>query len=82
LRSLPIVITGSEKQKAKQGFLNDYGRGFESIAYVEDESTISLTVISSVSEAILRHDYPAFVKLVKSDSFVTSTGRTESSSVS
>jgi hypothetical protein len=80
-KGAPIMITGGEKQKARQvpvqTFLNDYGGGYESIAYVEDESTISLIVISSVSEPILRHDYPAFVKLVKSYSFVTSAGRTE-----
>lgn len=79
-RGAPILIAADDQHKRPrqvpvQTFLNDYGGGYESVAYVEDESTISLIVISSVSEVILRHDYPSFVKLVKSYSFVTSTGR-------
>lgn len=73
-RAAPIVIAGSKRTKARQvpvqTFLNDYGGGFESVAYVEDEKTITLIVISSVSKEILRNDYPSFVRLVKSYVFV------------
>jgi hypothetical protein len=36
------------------------------VAYVEDEHTVTLIVISSVSKAILAQDYPSFVELVQS----------------
>ena len=66
----PIVIPASKGQKSRtvpvQRFLNDYGGGFEVVAYVEDERTVTLIVISSVSKAILGQDYPSFVKLVQS----------------
>ena len=78
-RGAPIVIAGGEKQKTRQvpvqTFLNAFGGGYESIAYVEDENTISLVVISSASEQLMRRDYPAFVKLVKSYSFVAPGGQ-------
>jgi hypothetical protein len=69
-RGAPIAIPASKGAKARfapvQTFLNDYGGGFESVAYVEDEKTITLIVISSVSKQLLRQDYPSFVKLVQS----------------
>ncbi len=73
-RAAPIVIAADKQRKGRQvpvqTFLNDYGGGFESVAYVEDEKTITLIVISSVSKEILRNDYPSFVRLVKSYVFV------------
>jgi len=69
-RAAPIVIPASKGQKSRtvpvQRFLNDYGGGFEAVAYIEDERTVTLIVISSVSKAILGQDYPSFVKLVQS----------------
>jgi hypothetical protein len=73
-KAAPIVITGSKQVKARQvpvqTFLNDYGGGYESVAYIEDEKTITLIVVSSVSKEILHNDYPSFVRLVKSYVFV------------
>ena len=73
-RAAPIVIAADKQRKGRQvpvqTFLNDYGGGFESVAYVEDEKTITLIVISSVSKEIMRNDYPSFVRLVKSYVFV------------
>jgi hypothetical protein len=73
-KAAPIVIASDKQGKGKQvpvqTFLNDYGGGYESVAYVEDEKTITLIVISSVSKQILRNDYPSFVRLVKSYVFV------------
>ncbi len=73
-RAAPIVIAADKQRKGRQvpvqTFLNDYGGGFESVAYVEDEKTITLIVISSVSKEILRNDYPSFVRLVKSYVFI------------
>lgn len=78
-RDAPILIAGDKHAKAKQvpvqTFLNDYGGGFESVAYVEDEKTVTMIVISSVSKPILRSDYPAFVRLVKSYVFVGSVAQ-------
>jgi hypothetical protein len=69
-RAASIVIPASKGHKSRtvpvQRFLNDYGGGFEAVAYVEDERTVTLIVISSVSKAILGQDYPSFVKLVQS----------------
>jgi len=69
-RAAPIVIPAGKGQKSRsvpvQRFLNDFGGGYEAVAYVEDERTITLIVISSVSKAILGQDYPSFVKLVQS----------------
>jgi hypothetical protein len=73
-REASIVVLGDKHAKPKQvpvqTFLNDYGGGYESVAYIEDEKTITLIVISSVSKPILRNDYPSFVRLVKSYVFV------------
>jgi hypothetical protein len=73
-RAAPIVIAADKQGKGRQvpvqTFLNDYGGGFESVAYIEDQKTITLIVISSVSKEILRNDYPSFVRLVKSYVFV------------
>jgi hypothetical protein len=73
-REAPIVILGDKKTKPRQvpvqTFLNDFGGGFESVAYIEDEKTVTMIVISSVSKPILHNDYPAFVRLVKSYVFV------------
>jgi hypothetical protein len=81
-REAPILISSSDTQKKArqvpvQTFLNAFGGGYESIAYVEDEHTISLVVLSSASEQLMRRDYPAFVKLVKSYSFVAPGGQAE-----
>ncbi len=79
-KTAPILIPADKAKNRKaravpvQTFLNDYGGGYEATAYVEDEHTITLLVISSVSEALLQRDYPSFVKLVKSYSFVGSDG--------
>jgi hypothetical protein len=73
-KEAPIVVLGDKHAKPKQvpvqTFLNDYGGGYESVAYIEDEKTITLIVISSVSKPILHNDYPSFVRLVKSYVFV------------
>jgi hypothetical protein len=73
-KDAPIVIAADKHSKARQvpvqTFLNDFGGGYESVAYIEDEKTITLIVISSVSKPILRNDYPSFVRLVKSYVFV------------
>ena len=69
-RGAPISIPASKGHKARsvpvQRFLNDYGGGYEAVAYVEDERTVTLIVISSVSKQLLTQDYPSFVKLVES----------------
>jgi hypothetical protein len=69
-RDAPIAIPAGKNTKAKQvpvqTFLNDFGGGYESVAYIEDEKTVTMIVISSVSKPILNNDYPAFVRLVKS----------------
>lgn len=69
-REAPIVVLGDKHAKPKQvpvqTFLNDFGGGYESVAYIEDEKTVTMIVISSVSKPILHNDYPAFVRLVKS----------------
>lgn len=76
----PIEIPADKTKNRKarlvpvQLFLNDYGGGYEATAYIEDEHTITLMVISSVSEALLQRDYPSFIKLVKSYSFVGPNG--------
>ena len=75
-RDSPIVIS-ADKDKAAirvpvQTFLNDYRGGYESVAYIENDKTIVLIVISSVSEELLHKDYPDFVKLIQSYRFVAS----------
>lgn len=60
-----------------QTFLNDYQGGYESVAYIEDEKTITLIVISSISDELLRQDYPSFIKLVQSYTFFSSDAKIE-----
>jgi hypothetical protein len=72
----PILIPGEKDKPAirvpVQTFLNDYQGGYESVAYIENDKTIVLIVISSVSEELLHQDYADFVKLVQSYRFIAS----------
>jgi hypothetical protein len=69
----PIVIPADKGtasiQVPVQTYLNDYRGGYESVAYVENDKTIAMIVISSVSNDLLRQDYPDFVVLVQSYRF-------------
>jgi hypothetical protein len=75
-QSNPILIPGEKDKPAirvpVQTFLNDYQGGYESVAYIENDKTIVLIVISSVSEELLHQDYADFVKLVQSYRFIAS----------
>jgi len=71
-----IVIPGDKGTTAitvpVQSFLNGYQGSNETVAYIENDKTIVMVVISSVSNELLQKDYPDFVKLVQSYRFFSS----------
>lgn len=75
-RGNPIVISNDRDKSTirvpVQSFLNDYQGGYESVAYVENDKTIVMIVISSISNEMLQRDFPDFVKLVQSYRFLAS----------
>lgn len=72
----PIMIPGDKDKAATrvpvQSFLNDYQGGYESVAYIENDKTIVLVVVSSISKELMQQDYSDFVKLVQSYRFIAS----------
>lgn len=72
-RAKPIIIPAGKDTPAVQvpvqSFLNDYHGAYESVAYIENDKTIAMVVITSASDELLNQDYPDFVKLVESYRF-------------
>lgn len=72
----PIVIPGdkgtAEVKVPVQSFLNGYQGSYETVAYIENDKTIVMLVISSASNELLQRDHPDFVKLVQSYRFIGS----------
>jgi hypothetical protein len=79
-KTKPILIpvkTGNEISAPVQTFFNDYQGSYESVAYIENDKTITLLVLSSISEQLWREDYPSFGKLVQSYAFLGSNVHVE-----
>jgi hypothetical protein len=55
-----------------ESFANAYGGSWEAVAYVEDEKTISLVVLTSANQAAFKADYSAFAELLHSYKFLGS----------
>ena len=72
----PILVPTDKNTPAiqvpVQRFLNDYHGAYEAVAYVENDKTIAMIVISSVSNDLLNRDYADFVRLVQSYRFIGS----------
>jgi hypothetical protein len=70
-KAISIPVTGDKPaiQAPVQRFLKGYEGSYEAVAYVENDKTIAMIVITSASNDLLNRDYGDFVRLVQSYKF-------------
>jgi hypothetical protein len=72
----PVTIPANAGAPARvipvESFSNAYGPSWEAVAYVEDEKTISIVVLTSANESSFNSDHSSFVDLLHSYKFLGS----------